>query len=54
MDAVAKFYGNLLVLPSKILMKKLSELKTLEIVEKTRMIAPGHGQIWTHYNLYTR
>ena len=47
MDAAAKFYGNLLVLPSKMLVKKLAELKTLGIVEKTRMIAPGHGQIWT-------
>jgi coenzyme F420H2 oxidase len=47
MDAAAKFYGNLLVLPSKLLVKKVDELRTLGVLEKTRIIAPGHGQIWT-------
>jgi flavorubredoxin len=47
MDAAAKFYGNLLVLPSKLLLKKLDEFRRLGLVEKIRMIAPGHGQIWT-------
>jgi coenzyme F420H2 oxidase len=48
MDAAAKFYANLLVLPSKILLKKVEELKTLRVLEAVRMIAPGHGQIWTN------
>ncbi len=47
MDAAAKFYGNLLVLPSKLLVKKVDELGKLGVLEKTRMIAPAHGQIWT-------
>ncbi|HSA38889.1 MAG TPA: FprA family A-type flavoprotein [Methanoregula sp.] len=48
MDAAAKFYGNLLVLPSKMLVKKMGELATMGIVDKILMIAPGHGQIWTN------
>lgn len=47
MDAAAKFYGNLLVLPSRLLVKKVGELGELGVLEKTRMIAPAHGQIWT-------
>jgi len=47
MEAAQKFYANLLVLPSKMLVKKLAELKSLGIVDKLRMIAPAHGQIWT-------
>ena len=47
MDAAAKFYANLLVLPSKMLLKKVEELKTLGVLDKVRMIAPAHGQIWT-------
>ena len=47
MDAAAKFYGNLLVLPSKLLVKKVGELQELGVLAKTRMIAPAHGQIWT-------
>lgn len=47
MDAAAKFYANLLVLPSKMLLKKVDELKTLGVLDKVRMIAPAHGQIWT-------
>ena len=47
MDAAAKFYANLLVLPSKMLVKKVGELASLGVLEKTRMIAPGHGQVWT-------
>lgn len=47
MDAAAKFYANLLVLPSKMLVKKVGELRTSGVLEKTKMIAPGHGQIWT-------
>ena len=48
MDAARKFYGNLLVFPSKMLIKKLDELGKMGILEKIRMIAPGHGQIWTN------
>jgi flavorubredoxin len=47
MDAAAKFYANLLVLPSKMLLKKVEELKTLGVLEHVKMIATGHGQIWT-------
>jgi len=47
MDAAAKFYANLLVLPSKMLLKKVDELKALGVLDKVTMIAPGHGQIWT-------
>jgi flavorubredoxin len=48
MDAAAKFYGNLLVYPSKLLVKKVDELQKMGVLEKVRMIAPGHGQIWTN------
>jgi len=48
MDAARKFYGNLLVFPSKMLTKKLDELGKMGLVEKIQMIAPGHGQIWTN------
>jgi flavorubredoxin len=48
MDAAAKFYGNLLVFPSKMLVKKIDELTKMGVLEKVRMIAPGHGQIWTN------
>ncbi len=47
MEAAQKFYANLLVLPSKMLVKKLAELTNMGVVEKIRMIAPAHGQIWT-------
>jgi flavorubredoxin len=48
MDAAAKFYANLLVLPSKLLVKKVSELEQLDLIRKITMIAPAHGQIWTN------
>ena len=48
MDAAQKFYANLLVLPSKMLVKKLGELKSMGVVDKLRVIAPAHGQIWTN------
>ncbi len=47
MDAARKFYANLLVFPSKLLLKKLNELGTMGLADKIRTIAPGHGQIWT-------
>ncbi len=47
MDAAAKFYANLLVLPSKMLVKKVGEMDAMGVLGKVKMIAPAHGQIWT-------
>ncbi len=47
MDAAKKFYGNLLVPLSKLVLKKFEEVTELGLLEQIKMIAPSHGQIWT-------
>ncbi len=47
MDAAGKFYANLIVPLSGLFLKKADELKNLGLLEKVKMIAPSHGQIWT-------
>jgi flavorubredoxin len=47
MDAAQKFYANLIVPLTPRFLKKADELTGLGLIEKVRMIAPSHGQIWT-------
>jgi coenzyme F420H2 oxidase len=47
MQAAQKFYANLITPLSPLVLKKLDEVKTLGLLDKIRMIAPSHGQIWT-------
>lgn len=47
MDAAQKFYANLLTPLSKLVLKKFQEVTDLGLLEKIKMIAPSHGQIWT-------
>jgi len=47
MDATKKFYGNLLVPLSKLVLAKFEQVTELGLLEKIKMIAPAHGQIWT-------
>lgn len=47
MDATKKFYANLITPLSKLVLKKFGEVTELGLLEKIKMIAPSHGQIWT-------
>jgi len=47
MQAAQKFYANLITPLSQLVLKKLDEVKTLGLLDKIRVIAPSHGQIWT-------
>ena len=47
MQAAQKFYANLITPLSQLELKKLDEVKTLGLLDKIRVIAPSHGQIWT-------
>lgn len=47
MDATKKFYANLVTPLSKLVLKKFQEVIDLGLLEKIKMIAPAHGQIWT-------
>ncbi|MDR2623122.1 MAG: FprA family A-type flavoprotein [Methanobrevibacter sp.] len=47
MDATKKFYANLIVPLSKLVLKKFEEVTKLGLLDKIKMIAPSHGQIWT-------
>ena len=47
MDAAKKFYGNLLVPLSKLVLAKFEQVTELGLLEQIKMIAPSHGQIWT-------
>jgi len=47
MDANQKFYANLITPLSKLVLKKFNEVIELGLLEKIKMIAPSHGQIWT-------
>ncbi len=48
MDATQKFYANLIVPLTPLFLKKAEELTGLGLIEKVKMIAPAHGQIWTN------
>jgi flavorubredoxin len=47
MDATQKFYANLIVPLTPLFLRKAEELTGLGLIEKVKMIAPSHGQIWT-------
>ncbi len=47
MDAAAKFYANLLIPLSGLVMNKFKQVSSLDLLDKIKMIAPAHGQIWT-------
>ena len=47
MDAAAKFYANLLIPLSGLVLNKFKQVSSLELLDKIKMIAPAHGQIWT-------
>ncbi|MDD1720603.1 MAG: FprA family A-type flavoprotein [Euryarchaeota archaeon] len=43
-----KFYANLITPLSQLVVKKMSDLQQRGLLDKIRIIAPSHGQIWTH------
>ncbi|KZX10349.1 FprA family A-type flavoprotein [Methanobrevibacter curvatus] len=47
LDGTKKFYANLITPLSKLVLKKFEEVISLGLLEKIKMIAPSHGQIWT-------
>lgn len=46
MDGAQKFYANLITPLSKLVLKKFKEVEDLGLLDKIKMIAPSHGQIW--------
>ncbi|MCL2156729.1 MAG: FprA family A-type flavoprotein [Methanobrevibacter sp.] len=42
-----KFYANLITPSSPLVLRKLDEVVKLELLDKIKMIAPSHGQLWT-------
>ncbi|MDD5960271.1 MAG: FprA family A-type flavoprotein [Methanobrevibacter wolinii] len=47
MDGAQKFYANLITPLSNLVLKKFDEIIDLGLLDKIKMIAPSHGQIWT-------
>ena len=47
MDAAKKFYANLVTPLSPLVLRKFEEVKELDLLDKIKVIAPSHGQIWT-------
>ncbi len=47
MDAAQKFFANLVTPLSPLVLRKFAEVKELDLLDKIKMIAPSHGQIWT-------
>jgi flavorubredoxin len=47
MDGTKKFYANLITPLSKKVLNKFDEIIELDLLNKIKMIAPSHGQIWT-------
>ncbi len=47
MEGAQKFYANLVTPLSKLVLNKFQEVTDLGLLEKIKMIAPAHGQIWT-------
>jgi flavorubredoxin len=48
MEGAQKFYANLITPLSSLVVKKLDEVKNLGLLDKIKLIAPSHGQIWTN------
>lgn len=46
MDAAQKFYANLVTPLSPMVLRKFDEVKELGLLDKIKVIAPSHGQIW--------
>lgn len=46
MGAACKFYANLLTPLSGLILRKFDEVSKLELLDKIKLIAPAHGQIW--------
>ena len=46
-DVAQKYYANLITLSSPLVVGKLKEVEDLGLLDKIKMIAPCHGQIWT-------
>ncbi|HEY0196360.1 MAG TPA: FprA family A-type flavoprotein [Methanobacterium sp.] len=47
MNASQKFYANLITPLSLLVLQKFEEIGELNLLDKIKMIAPSHGQIWT-------
>jgi flavorubredoxin len=47
MQAAQKFYANLITPLSALVLKKMDEISKLGLLDRIRLIAPSHGQIWT-------
>ena len=47
MDAAQKFFANLITPFAPLVLRKFEEVKSLGLLEKIKIIAPSHGQIWT-------
>jgi flavorubredoxin len=47
MEGAQKFYANLITPLSSLVLKKLDDVKNLGLLDKIKLIAPSHGQIWT-------
>ncbi len=48
MESAQKFYANLITPLSSLVLKKLDDVKNLGLLDKIKLIAPSHGQIWTN------
>jgi flavorubredoxin len=48
MEGAQKFYANLITPLSSLVLKKLDDVKNLGLLDKIKLIAPSHGQIWTN------
>jgi coenzyme F420H2 oxidase len=47
MQAAQKFFANLVTPLSPLVLRKFAEVKELDLLDKIKVIAPSHGQIWT-------
>ncbi|MCK9152395.1 FprA family A-type flavoprotein [Methanobacterium alcaliphilum] len=47
MEAAQKFFANLVTPLSPLVLRKFAEVKELDLLDKIKIIAPSHGQIWT-------
>lgn len=47
MEGSQKFYANLITPFSMLILQKFEEIKKLDLLDKIKIIAPSHGQIWT-------
>lgn len=47
MESAQKYYANLLTPLSPMVLRKLKEVEDAGLLDKIKIIAPSHGQIWT-------